>query len=79
MPSLRSQILRQIDARLGRGQRNDAFEGRSVYAWSRVGEKDGEEGSEREESDMPVIVAGLLTIVVIGVLGRWLWIRNGRR
>jgi hypothetical protein len=76
MSSFSARVLQNIDASLGLRRRNGAVPGRSVLAWSRVGEKDGEEGSEREESDTAYIITGVLTIVAIGVAGRWLWIRN---
>ncbi|EAT87667.2 hypothetical protein SNOG_05276 [Parastagonospora nodorum SN15] len=75
MPSNYSRMLRDI---VGNQKPGGVPQGRSTYAWSRIGEKDGEEGSEVEESDTPVIAAGVLTVVTVIVIGSWLWIRNVR-
>ncbi|KAH4905990.1 hypothetical protein HBI18_139550 [Parastagonospora nodorum] len=75
MPSNYSRMLRDI---IGNQKPGGVPQGRSTYAWSRIGEKDGEEGSEVEESDTPVIAAGVLTVVTVIVVGSWLWIRNVR-
>jgi hypothetical protein len=61
---------------LGGQQARGAQQDRSTYAWSRVGEKDGEEGSEAEESNTPVIATAVLTVLTVIVVGRWLWVRN---
>ncbi|KAH6526243.1 hypothetical protein HBI81_125510 [Parastagonospora nodorum] len=75
MPSNYSRMLRDI---IGNQKPGGVPQGRSTYAWSRIGEKDGEEGSKVEESDTPVIAAGVLTVVTVIVVGSWLWIRNVR-
>lgn len=73
MPSRYMSVMREI---LGGQQARGIPQGRSTYAWSRVGEKDGKEGSEAEESNTPVIATAVLTVVTVIVVGRWLWIRN---